>query len=135
MKVLVVLGKRLNDDGSFHRAMTRRCDKAIEIVLSEGMDKVILSGGSPNTKAGISEAEAMRDYLVNKGIDSQLIIIENNSNTTAQNAQFSAPIIKGLRVDKIYLLSSFIHMKRFYLNPVRLFKKRLEGIEIIPLYA
>jgi uncharacterized SAM-binding protein YcdF (DUF218 family) len=136
MRLLVALGKRLNNDGSFHPEMQDRCNAVYKGLVENSYDKALLCGGLANAKAGITEAEAMKDYLVERGIASDRLILEDHSKTTYQNAKYAKPIITGLGVDTIYLCSSSIHLERRYLNPIRLFRARLgKRIVIIPVYA
>lgn len=134
MHLLVLLGKRLNNDRSFKREMLERCDYAYNFITANKCDKILLCGGMPNKKAGVTEASAMRDYLIEKGVSSDNLILEEDSLTTKQNAYFAAPIIKDLGVKAIYLCSSARHLKRFYLNPIELFEKYLDNkVKIFPL--
>ncbi len=130
MNVIVVLGRRLNDDGSMHADLIKRCDKAYEYFQNHKPDKMLLSGGKPNKKAKKAESEAMREYFLQKNVPEEIILIENKSKTTYQNAKFSALILKDLGVKKVIICSSKKHLTRKYLNPCRLFKRRLKSVEI-----
>ena len=77
--VLVVLGNRLNNDGSITKFQEERLEMALEIIEKYNPIKVILSGGIANPAPNISEAHAMEKYLVSKGIDKSLLIKEENS--------------------------------------------------------
>jgi uncharacterized SAM-binding protein YcdF (DUF218 family) len=131
MKVLVVLGNRMNDDGSFSDAMMERLDKAL--IVADDFDKIIVTGGVANAYAGVAEGDMMCKWLVQNGIPMSKIIVENRSHTTKENAKFTAPIIKGLGAEEVTLLSSAYHIDRKAYNPIRLFKKytKLETIEAI----
>lgn len=136
MKLLVALGKRLNNDGSFHSEMVERCNAVLKGLSDNTYDNALLSGGLANSRAKITEAAAMKDFLVKKGIDSKRLILEDKSKTTAQNAKFSKKIIEELGVDTIYLCSSTVHLNRKLFNPIRLFNYYLnKKIKIIPVYA
>ncbi len=135
MKLLVVLGKRLNNDGSFHTEMSERCKTAYKGLKDNTYDMALLCGGLANVKAGVTEAEAMQDYLIKRGISSERLILERQSKTTYQNAKFAKNMILAAGVDKIYLCSSSTHLKRRLLNPIRLFRARLKGYAIIPIIA
>src|SRR5690554_3090691 len=101
MDVLVVLGRRLLDDGAMHEDLIKRCVDAFEYFQKHKPHKVLLSGGASNKKAKRTEAQAMRDYLIKKGMPKEKIVIENQSNTTYQNAKFCAPILKELKAGKV----------------------------------
>ncbi|MBO4694335.1 MAG: YdcF family protein [Clostridia bacterium] len=121
MEVLVVLGNKMNDDGSFSIEMMKRLTKTLEVV--KNYDKVLCCGGIANTIAGVREADRMKEYLIENGVDESKIVIENNSTTTKENAKFSKEILEELGVREITLLSSKSHIRRCYLNPVLLFRK------------
>lgn len=125
MLVAVILGNRLNDDGSCSETMKLRLNLALEVDKVLKPDKIILSGGIANPLAGISEAKVMRDWLVNNGVAADKLVLEDKSLTTKQNAKFSVPIALELGADEILVCTTPEHMNRFFLNPVKLFKSRL----------
>lgn len=136
MNVAVVLGNRMLSGGEISVKTAERLALAIEYYNAEKPDFVILSGGLANPKAGITEAEAMRKAL-HGAIPEDKLISEDRSLTTAENARFSVPIALGLGADRITLISSEDHLKRRYLNPVRLFRKYLKrrGAPHVALYT
>ena len=131
MKVLVVLGNRMNDDGTFSDAMMDRLSKTLTV--ADDYDKIIVTGGVANPTAGVAEGDMMGKWLAENGVPMSKIIVENRSHTTKENAKFTAPIIKGLEAEEVTLLSSAYHIDRHIYNPVRLFKKytKLKAIEAI----
>ena len=96
MKVAIILGNRMNDDGTISATMKKRLDLTIELFNELKPDKIIVSGGIANEVANVSEASKMEEYLLSKGIDKDLIIQENKSHTTRENALFSVPIAESL---------------------------------------
>lgn len=107
--IAIILGNRLNDDGTITKIQEERLLMAIEINKIYNPSYIILSGGVANPKAVLSEAEAMYNYLINKGIKKEKLIIEKNSLTTVQNAQYSIPIAKELKADAVIVCSSGYH--------------------------
>ena len=107
--VVIVLGNRVNDDGTITEIQKERLEMAKEIEQLFNPDYFILSGGSPNKKAGISEAEGMYNYLVASGFNKDKLILEDNSLSTVQNAKFSVPIAKQLGAEMIIVCSSGYH--------------------------
>jgi Uncharacterized conserved protein len=130
MKVAVILGNRLNDDASFSEAMKTRLTLALKLVKEMSPDKLIVSGGIANKAAGVAEGDAMRSWLLEQGIDEDLVISENKSKTTKENAAFSVPILKALNADTLILCTSKEHFDRPWLNPYKLFKRALRGTAI-----
>ena len=86
MIVAVVLGNRLNDDGSITDKMRCRIELASEIHKTLLPCKMVLSGGVANPLAGKSEAQAMFDILVAERVPENVLIREEKSLTTKQNA-------------------------------------------------
>lgn len=121
MEVLVVLGNKMNDDKSLSQEMLKRLNKTLEV--EKGFDKILCCGGIANTIANVREADEMKKFLVEHGVDEEKIVIENNSTTTKENAMFSKDILASLGVKAITLLSSKRHINRPYLNPKCLFRR------------
>ena len=126
MLVAVILGYRLNDDGTMAPTLVERLQMAIKLNNAFNPDKIVLSGGVANAKAGVSEAQRMHDYLVAQGVESSKLVVEDKSMTTKQNAEFSVPIACQLGATEILLCSSLSHVTRWYLNPISLFKRQLK---------
>lgn len=131
MKVLVVLGNRMNDDRTFSDAMMERLNKTLAV--AEDFDKIIVTGGVANPNAGVAEGDMMSKWLVENGVPMNKILVENRSHTTKENAKFTAPILKGIGAEEVTILSSAYHIDRKIYNPIRLFKKytKLSTIEAI----
>lgn len=133
MLVAVILGNRLNDDGSISKIMERRLQATLRLNKLFLPSKIIVSGGVANPLAGVSEAQVMRDYLVEHGVESDVIELEDKSLTTKQNAEFSVPMAAKLGATEILLCTSVEHMGRKFLNPIRLFCKELQKFPEINL--
>ena len=78
-----------------------RLDKCLEYLQKNPYALVIVSGGQGRNE-DISEAEAMKRYLVSKGIDAAQIIEENRSRNTQQNFQYSKEFIEKYFSEKSY---------------------------------
>ena len=133
MLVAIILGNRLNDDGAPSEILKKRLAATLKINELFAPSKIIVSGGVANPKAGVSEAQVMRDYLVSFGIENDKIVLEDKSMTTKQNAAFSVPIAASLGATEILLCTSIEHMGRKNLNPIRLFCKKLQDFDGIKL--
>ena len=71
-----------------------RLDKAVEYLTMNPHAKVIVCGGLGD-RATITEAEAMKRYLIKQGIDPERIIKENKSTNSYENLAFANSILKG----------------------------------------
>lgn len=90
---IIILGSKIRDNGSLTPILQARVDKAIEFA-KEQKEKtnrriVFVPSGGKGEDEIIEEAEAMKNYLIEKGIDQEDIIVENKSKNTLQNMEFS----------------------------------------------
>lgn len=129
--VAIILGNRLNDDGTITLIQEQRLLMALDIEKTFNPDYFILTGGLANEKTQKTEAQAMYEYLVNKGINKDKLILEDNSYTTVDNAKNSIPIAKKLKAEIIIVCSSTYH----FVNPIHKcmesFTKELEDSNIV----
>lgn len=135
MHVLVVLGNRMNDDGTMTELSVKRLNAAMRFAAAFGVDKIILSGGVANKKVNRSEASAMHEYLLANGIAADRLVCEDKSLTTEENAEYSVPIAAKLGATEITVITSNEHMSRNFLNPIKLFEKELRNYPDIKLSA
>lgn len=126
MLVAVILGNRLNDDGSATDVLIERLNLALEIENKLHPNVFIVSGGVANPVAEKSEAQVMKTYLASHGVDAAKIFREDKSLTTKQNAKFSVPLAAKLGATHLLLCTSPEHMHRSFLNPQKLFAKQLK---------
>lgn len=134
MNVAIVLGNRLNDDGSLSKIGLDRLQMLKDADRAYRFDRIILSGGIPNLLAGRSEARAMFNVLEKDMQDR--CILEQESLKTKENALCSIPIALELEPSRIVVITSPEHLDRWYLNPIRLFRKTLRrskaaGVEMV----
>lgn len=127
MIIAVILGNRMNNDGTLSDLAKKRLDLAEKLYKEISPDRIILSGGLANQKAGIAEAKAMYEELMRRGnIPAESIILEDKSLTTGENAKFSVPIALKFSPEKIIVSTTREHAKRPYFNPLRLFRREVK---------
>ena len=90
---VIILGSRINKDGTLTPLLKGRVDRAIYFGKKqyENTKKQVIyvpSGGKGNDEV-ITEALAIKNYLLEKGIDKKNIIIENRATNTRENMRFS----------------------------------------------
>lgn len=131
MTVAIVLGYKLNKDATMDEILIKRLDLCLKLLNEEKIDRVILSGGKP-TPPGLnySEAEAMEKYLLEKGVNPSILIKEDQSLTTVENAKYSVPIAKSLNANKIIVITTLEHMGRSFLNPINIFADQVKDNNI-----
>lgn len=127
----IILGNRLNDDGSISDILKDRLKMAMEIEELFHPDYFILSGGVANLKAKISEAEAMYNYLVSNGFNKNKLYLEQNSLTTVENATYSLEIVKELQAEIIIVCTSPYHFADRKYLAIESFIKEIKDTNII----
>ena len=94
---VIILGSKVMSDGTLTPLLKGRVDKAIDFGNKQyemSKKKIIyIPSGGKGSDENISEAEAMKKYLIEKGINKNQIIIENKSTSTIENMKFSKQII------------------------------------------
>ncbi len=94
---IIILGCGLRKDGSLLPLLKGRVDSAISFVkkqreLTKKNCIFVPSGGQGNDEI-IAEGDAMKNYLLQQGIEENNIMVENKSTTTLENMQFSKKLI------------------------------------------
>lgn len=80
------------------RTLTTRLDAALSLLKRYPNADCIVSGGQGSNEA-ISEAEAMRRYLVSRGIAGERITLEDRSTNTSENLEYTFAILTGSESD------------------------------------
>ncbi len=91
---IVVLGFQLNPDGSMKDELVHRLTVALESTKKYPNSYIVCTGGGTAAEnESATEADEMAKWLINQGVDTGRIIVEDNSITTAQNAIFTYDIL------------------------------------------
>ena len=88
---VIVLGAQVRGT-RITKSLAKRLEKALWYLEENPGTVAVVSGGQGNGE-DISEARAMRDYLVSKGISEDRIIMEDKSTNTGENIDFSMKLI------------------------------------------
>ena len=94
---IIILGSKIKDDGTITPLLRGRVDKALDFgnkqyELTKKKIIYVPSGGKGKDEV-TSEAEAIKKYLLEKGIKKDQIIIEDKSTNTIENMKYSKKII------------------------------------------
>lgn len=125
--VFIVLGAGLNKDSSISNTLKSRLDKCVEVTTNNDL-MIVVSGGQGDDEP-ISEASAMKNYLVQNGVSSDRIFLEDKSTNTEENFLFGKKIIDneiGLYDNIAYITNNF-HIVR---SGVYMRKAGLQGFGI-----
>ncbi len=98
-RVSVGLAKRLNKAAEYHK---------------NNPDAVIIVSGGQGPQEDITEALAMKRYLVDKGIDESKIIMEEKSTSTITNFRYSREIMEReeLSLSSVVFVTNAYHVYR-----------------------
>ncbi|MBV9489185.1 MAG: YdcF family protein [Verrucomicrobia bacterium] len=72
---------------------------------------IVLSGGDAS-RTGVTEAEAYRTEMLQIGIEDSDILLERRSLNTFQNAEFTGALLRGKPFDRLFLVTSGLHLRR-----------------------
>jgi len=105
----IILGAKVNGTTP-SLSLQYRLDAAIAYAEKYPVTKFILSGGQGDDEE-ISEAQAMFNYLVDKGIPASQLLIEDQSTTTYENMKYSLVLLPDV-VKSITIITSDYHLAR-----------------------
>lgn len=108
---IIILGCRVRGEQP-SEMLQRRADAALAYLETHPDCAVIVTGGV-SRHATISEAEAVRRYLIANGVDESQIYVEDRSINTEQNFRYAADIIQrnGLS-NKVVIATDRFHQYR-----------------------
>ncbi len=110
---VIIHGAGLLDGNRVSKLLQDRLDKAIEVYRADPTPPRLIPSGGKGSDESISEAEAMTQYLVSRGIPEEDILPEDQSTTTLENLQFSKKILDSFEGRKYTaLVSSNYHVYR-----------------------
>ncbi len=107
---MIVLGAKVKPGGIPSLSLKNRLEEAEKYLKKYPHVKVIVSGGKGGDEDQ-SEASVMLKYLQDNGIDTNRILVEDQSTSTYENLLFSKELLpKGTK--KITIVSNDFHLKR-----------------------
>jgi uncharacterized SAM-binding protein YcdF (DUF218 family) len=109
---IIVFGFALNEDGSMRDDLINRLHSALSMFHLQNSKAIIVTGGNP--KNGVTEAQAMQNWLMKKGVPIQKIICESLSNDTVQNIQNIVPLLQQHQFKEVLLVTSKLHILRAF---------------------
>lgn len=109
LSYLVVLGAKVNGK-VVSDSLKRRLDQTIVYLRENPETRVIVSGGQ-GVDEEVSEAQAMKEYLLENGIFAERILVEANSRNTKENLRFSKQFFENEQVS-VGIVTNQFHMYR-----------------------
>ena len=99
-----------------------RLEKALTL-YRQGYASYIVTSGGQGADEGISEAAAMRNYLVARGVPAAAIFLEDKSTSTYENLRNSAAILREKELNQVIVVTNRSHVFR------SLYLARLHGLD------
>lgn len=110
---VIVLGCKVQPDGNPSLMLRKRIEAAYGYLEKNSEIICIVSGGKGDDEP-ISEAETMKSSLIEMGIDTNRILIEDKSVSTRENIEFSLKLLeeKGISVSEAAIITDGFHQFR-----------------------
>lgn len=107
---IVILGYGLQPDGRMRPELIQRVEAGyVQAVLAPAAP-VIVTGGNPHH--GVTEAQAMAEWLIAHGIPRERIHTETRAETTVQNAKYSHHLMETIGARSAVVVTSSNHLGR-----------------------
>ena len=104
-----------------------RCLHAVTLYQKLKGSRIVVTGGlSDDAPDGPLLGDAMRQFLIEHGIEPADIVVENRSRTTHENALESCRLLRQQGIQRIVLVTDAKHMRR----AVLCFRK--QGMDVVP---
>lgn len=114
-QVMIILGCRVMPGGEPSILLQDRLDTALDYLDDHPEMMVVVSGGQGSNEP-TSEAACMADYLEEHGVDSDQILLEDQSSNTKENLIYSRDLLEehGIVVlsDEVLVVSNGFHLTR-----------------------
>lgn len=106
---IVVLGAPLRRDGKLSLTGRERVREGARLWHEGLAPLLVFSGGAAHSEA---EAPAMAARAEELGVRPDAIIVEAESRTTAENARFTASLLRERGVQSVWVVSQPFHLRR-----------------------
>ena len=132
-ELMIILGCQVKPWGP-SILLQDRLDEALEY-LEDHPDMTVVVSGGQGPDEHVTEAQAMYDYLVARGIDEGRIIREERSHNTHQNLSYTFELLReegyGDQMEQVLVVSNGFHLTRVRM----LFGRIWEGDYILSTLA
>lgn len=106
---MIVLGAQWKSNGPSD-VLRRRLDKAIEYLQNNPETMVIVTGAQGSNET-ITEAQGMQQYLVQHGVETERIIMEEKATNTKENLLYSSEYLNR-QENRVVLVTNNFHVFR-----------------------
>lgn len=109
--VIIVLGARVKPDGSLSNSLQYRLETAMQL-YEEGYASRFIVCGAQGADEPVTEAEAMRDYLLAQGVPQESIFSDDQSVNTRQNLENARAIMQENGMSSAIVVTNAYHVAR-----------------------
>ena len=106
----VVLGNKVNVDGTLSTRLEKRMECALNLYNSGRVGGFIVSGGLG--KEGHYEGDKMKEYLLKHGVPDSLIVVDNNGINTRNTVTNTLSMQDSLHYENLIVVSQYHHITR-----------------------
>lgn len=131
-QVMLILGCQVKPWGP-SILLQDRLNEALAYLEHHPDMMVVVSGGQGSDEP-VSEAQAMSEYLVERGIPAERILMEDQSHNTVQNFRYSRVLLEELGYD-MEETSVLVVSNGFHLTRARMLAERMGFEEVSTLAA
>lgn len=107
---LIVLGAQVQPSGEPSVQLAWRLEAALE-AFNQNPVPIVVSGGQGGSEPR-PEGEVMRDWLIDKGVPKDKILVDSISANTRQNIEHAISLLHGLNIQNIMIVTSDYHLPR-----------------------
>ena len=108
--VAVVLGSKVNPDGSPSPRLAARLGRALELYRTGVTPRILVSGGTGIE--GVPEGTAMKRWLVSQGVPEAAIIVDDQGVDTRATARNAAALMRANDLHSAIVVSQYFHIPR-----------------------
>ncbi len=108
--IALVMGNTVNTDGTLSYRLKQRLLCAIDLYNNQQINRIIVSGGLG--KEGFWEGDKMMEFLLQNGIPSKNIIVDNYGNKTELSVLNTIMLQQKLKFNSVVIVSQYFHLTR-----------------------
>lgn len=97
-------------DGTLRPELVDRLQAVAVQSITAPLSPIIVTGGAP--KNGITEAAAMKEWLVRHFVPADRVHVEDRAGSTVENALYSTRMIRDIGAQNAVVVTSATHIRR-----------------------
>ena len=133
---VILLGGGVDKKGQLPKSVMTRVEKTAEYLNQHPQSVCVVSGGTLYWLP-FAEAPELKNQLVNRGVEAERIIVEDQAKDTIQNFQFSCKMLaeyRGLSIEEVLEMPTAVVTSRYHLRRSERLARRIgyKNIKGIP---